>query len=66
LQEVITWASAGLKNGADFVWLLNNDTVVEKNSLTSLIDACELIVGVVGSKIYFAPGREYLKTIWAH
>ena len=56
-----------LKNGADFVWLLNNDTVVEKNSLTSLIDACsERTVGVVGSKIYFAPGREYHKERYGH
>ncbi|MDP1721735.1 MAG: glycosyltransferase family 2 protein [Candidatus Gottesmanbacteria bacterium] len=50
------------EQGADFVWLLNNDTVVDKNALTTLIDACrDSRVGIAGSKIYFASGREYHK-----
>jgi GT2 family glycosyltransferase len=46
---------------ADFVWILNNDTLVDENSL-SLFDAFkDSTVGATGSKIYFAPGREYHK-----
>lgn len=55
-----------LESGADFVWLLNNDTNVDENSVTSLIDACnERNVGIAGSKIYFAPGCEYHKERYA-
>ncbi len=51
-----------LEWGADYIWLLNNDTVVDKNALESLVDAFKQdTVGVVGSKIYFAPGCEYHK-----
>ena len=51
-----------LEQGSDLVWLLNNDTVVDKNALTTLIDACnDSRVGIAGSKIYFAPGREFHK-----
>ena len=49
-----------LTHGADFVWLLNNDTIVHPNAL-SVLDAFKEHVGVVGSKIYFAPGYEYHK-----
>ncbi len=46
---------------ADFIWLLNNDTVVDPDAL-SLVNAFEDVqVGVVGSKIYFAKGFEYHK-----
>ncbi len=49
-----------LLGGADFVWLLNNDTTVDQSALTELIAAFEdPNVGIGGSKIYFAPGREY-------
>lgn len=49
-----------LADGADFVWLLNNDTTVAKNALSALVSAFEdPSVGVAGSKIYFSPGREY-------
>lgn len=51
-----------LEDRFDFVWLLNNDTVVDKNALMPLLDACrDNRVGIAGSKIYFAPGREYHK-----
>lgn len=47
---------------ADYVWLLNNDTIVDKNALVMLVDAMKGDrVGVTGSKIYFAPRREYHK-----
>jgi len=44
-----------LERKADFVWLLNNDTVVDKESLSALMSAqVELDkVGVVSPKIYF-------------
>ncbi len=48
-----------MKSGADYIWLLNNDTVVHQNAL-SLIDAFkDPTVGIAGSKIYFAPGHEF-------
>ena len=51
-----------LEDGADFVWLLNNDTSVDKNSLMALVDAfADRRIGIAGSKIYFAPGREFHK-----
>lgn len=44
-----------LKEGADYVWLLNNDTVVDSNALTELVKVAESdeTIGIVGSKIYF-------------
>ncbi len=58
----ITYA---MKRGADFVWLLNNDTIVDPEAL-SLLDAFDTdTVGIAGSKIYFAPGHEYHKTRYA-
>lgn len=51
-----------LEHGAQYVWLLNNDTIVDKNALVALLDAIKQnAVGIAGSKIYFAPGREYHK-----
>lgn len=51
--------------GADFVWLLNNDTIVHPEVLLSLDAFKESNVGIVGSKIYFAPGQEYHKDRYA-
>lgn len=50
-----------LKRGADFVFLVNNDTVLDENILTQLIKVMgsDKTVGIIGSKIYFAPGYEY-------
>ncbi len=44
-----------LKNGADYVLLLNNDTLVSPDFLTKLIEAGESSqkIGVLGPKIYF-------------
>jgi len=52
-----------LKNGADFVFFLNNDTILDKNCLVYLIKQACLIKksAIFGPKIYFAPGREYHK-----
>jgi GT2 family glycosyltransferase len=47
--------------GADYVWLLNNDTLAEPSSLTYLVEEAEFDsgVGAVGSVLYFehAPSR---------
>lgn len=51
----------GMKRNADYIWLLNNDTIVDSHVL-SLVEAfSDHAVGVAGSKIYFAPGHEYHK-----
>ena len=52
-----------LKNGARWVLILNNDTTVDKNLLVQLIKQASLInqSGILGPKIYFAPGFEYHK-----
>jgi len=44
-----------LEQGADYVWLLNNDTVVSPNTLTSLVCVAEGDdrIGMVGSKIVY-------------
>lgn len=41
--------------GFDYVWMLNNDTEVDANSLSSLIDVIDssVEIGIVGSKIYY-------------
>jgi GT2 family glycosyltransferase len=44
-----------LDSGADYVWLLNNDTTVAPDSLSELVRRAESdpAVGMVGSKIFF-------------
>jgi GT2 family glycosyltransferase len=44
-----------LDQGAEYILLLNNDTVVEEDFLSHLVDAAEnnVHVGMVGPKIYF-------------
>jgi GT2 family glycosyltransferase len=44
-----------LKNNADYVWLLNNDTVVDPHALVSMIIVAEKDpkIGIIGSKIYY-------------
>lgn len=49
-----------MEHGADFIWLLNNDTVVDRLSLQKLLDAAGETHGAMfGSKIYFYPGKEF-------
>lgn len=50
-----------LENGADYVLVLNNDTVVDKNLVSELIKAANSGIGIVAPKIYFAKGFEYHK-----
>lgn len=44
-----------LERGADYVWLLNNDTVVDPKALETLVEEAmsEGSIGMVGSKVYY-------------
>ena len=44
-----------LSNDADYIWLLNNDTVVDQNALGAMVDIGEKLpeCGILGSKIYY-------------
>jgi GT2 family glycosyltransferase len=50
-----------LKEGSDYVLLLNNDTLVDKNLLVQLIKVMkkDKKTGIVSPKIYFSPGHEF-------
>ena len=52
-----------LQRGADYVWLLNNDTVVDATALTTLVEEAlqSRDMGMVGSKIYY---HDYPDIIW--
>jgi len=52
-----------LKDKADFIFLVNNDTILDKGILIELIKAADLNkeIGIFGPKIYFAPGYEFHK-----
>lgn len=55
--------SYSLENGADYVVLLNSDTILDENLVVQMIETADSNedVGIVGPKIYFAPGFEYHK-----
>jgi len=48
--------SFALANDANYIWLLNNDTIISPNCLDEMVASIESDsnIGVVGSKIYFA------------
>lgn len=48
-----------LKKGASLVWLLNNDTFVDKHVLSMVRVFSDKRAGICGSKIYFAPEHEF-------
>ena len=52
-----------IKNGADYVLILNNDTIVDKNLIQELLNAAnaDFSNGILAPKIYFAPGFEFHK-----
>lgn len=52
-----------LKAGADYVLLLNNDTIVDRNLISQLLKELESKkeIGITVPKIYFAKGYEYHK-----
>ena len=51
-----------LENGAVYVWLLNNDTVVDRDALAAMVDLAEKDrgIGSLGSKIYYFDQPEIL------
>lgn len=52
-----------LINSADFVLILNNDTIVDKDLIVNLLETFDKKsdCGIVSPKIYFAKGHEYHK-----
>lgn len=44
-----------LKNGADYIFLLNNDTIIDKDAIQNLIEVAEtdIKIGFLGPKIYY-------------
>lgn len=50
-----------LENGADFITILNNDTIADPNLIEELLGAIKDNVGIAVPKIYFAKGHEYHK-----
>ena len=51
-----------LEQGADYVWLLNIDTIVHPDSLSTMVEMAlsDSIIGMVGSKIYFYDEKDVL------
>lgn len=51
-----------LEHNAEYIWLLNNDTIVDPNALTDLVDITlsDTKIGMVGSKIFFYDEPELL------
>ncbi len=52
-----------LGNEADYVVVLNNDVILDKNLVKKLVDSAreDSSVGAISPKIYFAPGFEFHK-----
>ncbi len=52
-----------LEQGADYVLVLNNDTIVDENLLEQLLKAAkeDPEIGIIAPKIYFAKGYEFHK-----
>ncbi len=57
-----------LKNGADYILILNNDTFVDKNFLEELLKVADRDekIGISVPKIYFAPGFEFHKNRYSN
>jgi GT2 family glycosyltransferase len=54
-----------LKNGADYIVILNNDTIVDQNLIVDLLSSFTNDVGIIAPKIYFAKGFEFHKDRYA-
>lgn len=52
-----------LESGADYIFILNNDTVLEKNTINNLLKFLlnKKETGIAGPKIYFSKGYEFHK-----
>jgi len=57
------------KNDFEYVWLLNNDTVIEESSLLKLVEKAQNYkrlgkkIGIIGSKIFYYDNSELLNGI---
>lgn len=53
-----------LENGAEYILLLNNDTIVTKNLIKELVESAKKNpqAGIMSPKIYFAKGFEFHKS----
>jgi GT2 family glycosyltransferase len=51
-----------LNNNADYIMLLNNDTIVEKDFLEPLVEECIMDpeIGIISSQIFFYDKKDYL------
>ena len=51
-----------LNNDAEYIWLLNNDTIVHPDALTAMVDVGERIPesGILGSKIYYYDKPDFI------
>lgn len=57
-----TGINFALENGADYIVILNNDTIVDSNFISDLVrTAIEKGDGIFAPKIYFAKGYEFHK-----
>lgn len=54
-----------LARGADFVWLLNNDTFIKDDALSPLLKAYKGNVGILGSKLIFYPSDNLIQAVGA-
>ncbi|WP_218916438.1 glycosyltransferase family 2 protein [Calidithermus chliarophilus] len=54
---------SAVEHGADYVWLLNNDTVVDKGALSALVEVAESngAIGAVGSVLYYMDQPERIQ-----
>lgn len=52
-----------LEQNADYILILNNDTIVDRNLFKKLLDTAEQNdkIGLLSPKIYFSPGSEFHK-----
>ena len=52
-----------IQDGADYVFVVNNDTILDKDLLVRITKVATLNIqsGIIAPKIYFAPGYEYHK-----
>lgn len=57
--------SLALSSGADFVWLLNNDTVIKNDALSPLLKEYQEGIGILGSKLIFYQSDNLIQAVGA-
>ncbi len=55
-----------LKNGADYILIINNDTIADPNLIKNLLEVLDKNekIGITAPKIYFAKGHEFHKEMY--